>query len=235
MDTIAFLSSLGWYWLIAPLAAAGLGLLAVLRGIGHVFGGEAARGSLRLVIGTPLALAGTAASLLGLNAQSFSRLAHEAPVADVSIRLVDAATNLYDVTLTRLDDGQPAQVCRLQGDEWDISARTQKWKPWANILGLDTTYTLDQMTNRYATAERANGKPITACDLAGPPPAVNQYVPKSWLFWIFGHSFVEQRRFGSAAYMPLADGARYRVVMTQSGLNAEPSNDAAKTAVAAAS
>ncbi len=30
--------------------------------------------------------------------------------------------------------------------------------------------------------------------------------------------------------MPLADGAQYRVVMTQSGLNAEPVNDAAKAA-----
>lgn len=233
METISFLSSLGWYWLIAPLAAAGLGLLLVLRGIGHVFGGSAGRGSLRLVIGTPLALVGTAASLLALNAQSFSRLTYEAPVADVSITLADAGSSLYDVTVTRLDDGQPAQTCRLQGDEWDISARTQKWKPWANLLGLDTTYTLDQLTNRYRSAERGNGKAITACDLKGPPPAIDQYVPESWLFWIFDHSFVEDRRFGSAAYMPLADGARYRVVMTQSGLNAEPSNDAAKAANAA--
>ena len=230
MDTIAFLSSLGWYWLIAPLAAAGLGLLVVLRGIGHVFGGEAARGSLRLVIGTPLALVGMAGSLLGLNAQSYSRLTYEAPVADISVRLADAASSLYDVTVIRLDDGQPAQICRLQGDEWEIGARTQKWKPWANLLGLDTTYTLDQLTNRYLSAERGNGKAITACDLKGPPPEINQYVPKSWLFWIFEHSFVEDRRFGSAAYMPLADGARYHVVMTQSGLNAEPSNDAAKAA-----
>jgi len=30
--------------------------------------------------------------------------------------------------------------------------------------------------------------------------------------------------------MPLADGAVYRVVITQSGLNAEPENDAAKAA-----
>jgi hypothetical protein len=30
--------------------------------------------------------------------------------------------------------------------------------------------------------------------------------------------------------MPLADGAVYKVIMTQSGLNAEPVNDAARKA-----
>lgn len=230
MDMLSLLSSLGWYWLIAPLAAAGIGLLVFLRGLGHLFSGRAAHGSLRLAIGTPLAVAGTAASFLGLNAQSFSRLTYEAPVANVSVKLADPANNLYDVTVTRLDGPQTVQVCRLQGDEWDMSARTQKWKPWANVLGLDSTYTLDQLSNRYFSAERANGKTITACDLKGPPPAIDAYVPKSWLFWIFDHSFVEDRRFGTASYMPLADGAVYRVVMTQSGLNAEPVNAPAAAA-----
>jgi hypothetical protein len=41
---------------------------------------------------------------------------------------------------------------------------------------------------------------------------------------------VEDRRFGSANYMPLADGATYNVVMTQSGLNSEPANETARKA-----
>ena len=48
--------------------------------------------------------------------------------------------------------------------------------------------------------------------------------------WLFGQSYTEQRHFGSAAYMPNADGAVYKVVMTQSGLNAEPVNAAANQA-----
>jgi len=51
--------------------------------------------------------------------------------------------------------------------------------------------------------------------------------------WLVGQSYTEDRRFGSAAYMPLADGAVYKVVMTQSGLNAESTNDIAKGANAA--
>jgi len=230
---LASLLSLGWYWLLLPAAAAVLGVVVFLRGFGHIAGGEPGRAVPRFVIGAPLAIIGLAFSLLGVNMQSFARLTYEAPVADISIKRVDAAQGLYDVHIVRLDGPQQAFDCRLQGDEWIMSARVQKWKPWANTLGLDTTYTLDQMDNMYYDAARANGRPITACDLKGPPPAVNSWVPKSWLFWILDHSYVEQRRFGSASYMPLIDGGTYRVIMTQSGLNAEPTNDIARNANAA--
>ncbi len=38
--------------------------------------------------------------------------------------------------------------------------------------------------------------------------------------------------YGGAAYMPMADGARYEVWITQSGLVARPANDAARNASA---
>ncbi len=229
----ASLLSFGWYWLLLPAAVAVFGVLLFFRGFGHFFSGEAGRGVPKVMFGAPLAVIGLAFSLLGVNMQSFARLTYEAPVADVSIKQLDAAKNTYRVTTVRLDGPKQTLVCDLQGDEWELSARVQKWQPWANTLGLDATYTLDQMDNKYFNATRGNGKPITACDLKGPPPAVNNYVPQSWLFWIVDHSYTEDRRFGSAAYMPLADGAMYRVIMTQSGLNAQPSNEAASKANAA--
>jgi len=82
----------------------------------------------------------------------------------------------------------------------------------------------------YFTAARASGKPITSCDLGGPPPTIDQYVPQGWLAWLSDQSYSVDRRFGSANYMPLADGAAYKVVITQSGFNAEPDNDAARAA-----
>jgi hypothetical protein len=225
--------SLGWYWIVVPLVAAVLGLFVLLRGFGYVFGGRPARGAGHLVVGSPLALLGLGVALVALNTQSFARLTHENDVAEVSVKSLDRAKNTYRVTIQRLDGPQQTLSCDLQGDEWEMAARVQKWKPWANVLGLDTTYTLDQVNNKYYDAARGNGRPITACDLRGPAPAVDEYVPNSWLNWIVGQSYTEQRRFGSAAYMPLTDGAQYKVVMTQSGLNAEPTNDIAKGANAA--
>jgi len=227
------LSGFGLLWIVVPAAVALVGALFFLRGLGHVGTGSAGKGTAHVVIGAVLAVVGLAFSLLGFNTRTFARLTYEGPVADVKVNAIDPLRSLYRVSVTRLDGPKITQTCTLQGDEWDMSARVQKWKPWANVMGLDTTYTLDQVSNRYFTAERGNGRPITACDLKGPPPAVNNLVPRSWLFWIVDHAYTEDRKFGSASFMPLADGATYRVVITQSGLNAEPSNDAARKANAA--
>ena len=228
-----FLSSVGWYWVFAPLVVAVAGAAWFFRGLGHMFTGEAGRGTAKLVGGSSLAIIGSVLGLLGLNTQTFARLTYEAPVADVSVKTLDASQGTYRVTVNRLDGPKVTMTCDLQGDEWMISGRVQRWRPWANVLGLDSTYTLDQIDNKYFTAERGNGKMITACDLRGPPPAVDAYVPQSWLFWLTNESYTEERRFGSASYMPLADGATYRVIMTQAGLNAEPTNDIATKANAA--
>jgi len=227
---LSFVSSLGWFLIIIPLVVAAIGIFMFVRGLGHVATGEHGRGIPRVVVGAPLGVIGLALGLLGVNTQTYERLSYEAPVAMVSVKSVDPSQQLFDVTVKRMDASFPAQVCREQGDDWELTARVQKWKPWANMLGLDATYTLDQLNNRYSDAERANGKMITSCDLKGPPPAVNSWVPKSWVFWVMNHAYVEDRHFGSGAYMPLVDGAVYKVIMTQSGLNAEPVNDIARKA-----
>jgi hypothetical protein len=230
MDAFSFVSSLGWYLLVVPLVVLAIGAAILLRGIGHAASGSPGKAGARVAVGAPVAIIGLAFSLLGFNTQTFTRLTYEAPIALVIAKAVDPANQTYDVTVKHLDTTAPAQTCRMQGDEWVMSARVQKWKPWANVMGLDTTYTLDQIDNKYFDAERANGKMITACDLKGPPPAVDSWVPQSWVFWIVSHAYAEDRHFGSAAYMPLTDGAAYRVIITQSGLNAEPANDIARQA-----
>jgi hypothetical protein len=217
-------------WLAAPLAVGVFGVLLLLMGVGHLINGRVGRATGHVLGGAPLAILGLAGGLLGLNTQTYSRLSHEGPVAEVSVKSLDPASQKYTVTVQRLDGSQPAQSCVLQGDQWVVSGRVQKWKPWANVLGLDATYSLDQLSNMYFTAARANGKPITACDLGGAAPAVDQYVPPGWLAWLADQSYAVDRRFGSANFMPLADGAQYKVVITQSGFNAEPDNDAARAA-----
>lgn len=219
---------MNWLLWVVPLLVAVCGLALLTSGTGHFVRGRTARGSGYLVSGTALAVIGTAAGLLGLNAQTYARLTHEGPVALVSVRSLEPTR--YLVTLRRLDGTGRMQTCELQGDEWVLSGRVQKWKPWANLLGLDATYTLEQLSNMYYSAARANGKLITACDIADVAPRIDQYVPHAWLAWLADRSFAVDRRFGSANYMPLANGAVYRVVITQSGFNAEPVNEPARAA-----
>jgi len=217
-------------WFVVPLVVAGLGFLFFLAGAGHLFRGRAAKGSLGLAGGGAITIAGLAAGLFGLNLQSYSRLTYEAPVAEVSIHAQSPAKKFYTVSVHRLDGTDRTTTCTLQGDEWMLSGRVQKWKAWANELGLNTTYTLDQISNKYSSAREANGRPITACDIVGPPPEINQFLPDSWVKWLIGHALVRDREFGSANYMPLADGAVYKIVVTQDAFNAEPVNGAATRA-----
>lgn len=228
---MSFTTPIIWYWALAPLAVAVLALFLLLRAFSHLGNGEIGRAGGHVAGGTVLGLAAFAVGLIVLNTQNYARLAYERPVAEVIVAATDPAKSLYRVEVRRLDRSRLVSDCTMAGDEWLLSARVQKWQPWLNVLGLDSTYALDQIANKYASAERGNGRTIQACDLAGPAPAVNKVMP-SWLTnWLMARSLAEQHRFGSAVFMPMTDGAIYRVTMTQSGLNAEAVNPIARQAV----
>jgi hypothetical protein len=215
---------------IVPLIVAGVGFVVFLAGFPHVARGRAGAAVFRLGGGGALTIAGLAAGLIGLNLQSYSRLTYEVPLAEISVHAVKPAEKIYTVTVKRLDGTNRIQNCTLQGDAWELGGRFQKWKPWANELGLNATYTLDQISNRYYSAAEANGKRITACDINGPAPKVNHFLPDSWVKWLMGHMLVKERFFGSASYMPMVDGAVYKLIATQFGFNAEPANEIAARA-----
>ncbi len=218
-------------WLAAPLAALISGVVLVARGARVIGRGRLVSGGRGMASGFIAVAAAFIAALVALNMQSYSRLTWEAPVAEVRVRAADPAQKLYDVTVARLDGSDTETSCLIQGDEWILGGRVQKWKPWANTLGMNATYELDQLANKYVDAREANGKPITACDVSRPPHPMLARLPADFRGWLSEVSLAEDRRFGSANYMPLADGAVYRVVITQSGFNAEAANAAAKAVV----
>ena len=226
---MSFASPLSWYWVVTPLIVAVLAFTLLLRAILHAGRGRLRHGGRSAAGGLVLALVALCAGLIVLNTQSYARLTAERPVAEVTVGAQHPALQTYRVTVRRLDGTALVTSCTLQGDEWLMSAAVQKWRPWMNILGLDSTYSLDQLANKYFSAGRGNGHAITACDLTAP---VQGWMPRGLSGWPYDPRQASQRRFGSAVYMPLTDGAIYRVIMTQSGLNAEAVNPIARDAVA---
>ncbi len=70
----------------------------------------------------------------------------------------------FHVTV-RMADGRTDKY-QLAGDEIYIDAHILKWKPWANILGLHTTYELDRLSGRYHRLEDELAQPRTIHSLA---------------------------------------------------------------------
>jgi hypothetical protein len=195
--------------LVSVCAVAGLLflLLAVRRLRHRRFGACAMHGTSSLV----LFLAAIAIGLLGVNLLTYHRLTHAR----------------YAALLT-YPSGETQELA-LAGDEWQVDARVLKWTPFADILGFDTAYRLERISGRYSDIARERDQTRTVYAL-NPPDRVDV-----WTLLRAGRRYVPwaDALYGSAVYVPMSDGARYQVVVSQSGLVARPLNEPARQAVGA--
>lgn len=226
-----------WWWWIAPAAVGLLGLVLLLKGLGALFKGRVFAGLLGGVGGAGFLAAAMIATLLAMDVQTYARLTYERPVATIQTRQL--GPQYFEATVIQPERGEdmPAatNLYPLHGDEWRIEAQVLKWKPWANVLGLDTQYRLDRLSGRYQSIEQEiNGArsvhPLAIDDGGNGLP----WRLSTWDTARKYRRYVDavDTLYGGAAYMPMADGARYEVWITQSGLVARPVNEAARNASA---
>jgi hypothetical protein len=103
--------------------------------------------------------------------------------------------------------GQQDQFFNLKGDEWQIDARLVNWLPPLTILGLDPIYRLERLSGRYAEIDREQSEARTVHPLGSDLPID---------VWTVAQRFPLLARgvdayYGTATYVPMADGARYEV------------------------
>ncbi len=170
-------------------------------------------------------LIGAAAALfvVSSNLHGYARLTHEEPIAEIVFEAI--GPQLFRATLTREPTGS-AQSFALHGDEWQLDARVIKWRGFATLLGLDPRYRLDRVSGRYreVTEERTSPRSVHSLET---PPAIDLWaLSRANPRW---NPFIDAL-YGSAVYLPMADGARYRVTISPSGLLARPMNEAAEQA-----
>lgn len=164
--------------------------------------------------------------VVSLNLHTYARLTFEQPVAEIVFE--QRNPQRYRATLTQIPSGE-MQMFMLSGDEWQLDARVLKWKGWANLLGLDAQYRLERVSGRYRDIEQERKDDRTVYGLSENPGVDLWVLSTKYPKWL---PFVDAV-YGSATYLPMADGARYEVKMTQSGLMARPLNEAARTAAKA--
>lgn len=171
------------------------------------------------LIGLTLLIIGGTLTALGLNLHTYQSLTGERDVAELSFQQL--APQYFRLSL-KYPDSDRVQVYTLQGDEWQLDARILKWRGLASLVGLSTQYRIERLSGRYHDIAQEQSQPRSVHALvsdAGLDVWAFARRHKRWLPWV-------DAVYGSAAYLPMANDARYKVRVTQSGLVARPMNTA---------
>jgi hypothetical protein len=212
-----------WIAALVVVLVALIGLALFFGGWKRFFRGKFANGFGRVIIGVILLATVALVAAVAVNLRTYHRLTYERPVA--TLAFTQLGPQQFRSTLTQADGR--VTVAILRGDEWELSARVLKWTGPGNLLGFNALYHLDRLEGRYQNLKQERHDYHTAVDLsAGGGLDLWSFArTHAWLPWV-------DASYGSATYLPMADGAEYRVTMSQTGLLARPANAAAQQAVA---
>lgn len=173
--------------------------------------------------GLVAATLGGASILLAFSYYGYGRLVDEQLVS--KIEFSQSAPGEYVARL--MVAGEPDRLLQMRGDEWQMDARVVTWKPPFTLLGLDPIYQLDRLSGRYSDIDDEKLEPRTVY-------ALTEELTLD--VWRVAHRFPRllpgvDAYYGTATYVPMADGARFEVTLSRDALIARPANDAARKAV----
>lgn len=176
--------------------------------------------ALRMLAGLVMVVLALSLGLLALSLVQFKRMAEDVPVA--LILVTEQAPRQFELHV--LADGIDRNYT-LHGDQWQLDAQVVRWQLPALLAGAPPVYRLERLSGRYATTVDELGSPRSAHALTESPLPGLAELRQRYPRWL---PFVDAR-WGSAAYMPMIDGARYEVVFNpRGGLVARPADPASE-------
>lgn len=209
--------------LIASVVFALFALLFLRAMLRQIRRGRVLRAGVSAALCAATAAIGTAGVMLYISYLGYQRLTAEQMVAE--IEFVQSAAEEYTARL--MIDGQIDRLLPLSGDEWQLDARVLTWKPPATILGLEPAYQLERLSGRYTSVDRERSAPRTVHSLAE---------ERALDLWSLARNFPAftpgmDAYYGTATYLPMADGARFRVTLSRDALIARAVNEPAREAI----
>ena len=212
-----------WIFCLVVLLLGLAGLALVFGGLKRFFHGKFAGGGGRVILGLLFFFVFAFVAAVALDLRTYLRLTYEQPVAN----LVFTALGPQDYKVTLTDADGRTRSAELRGDDWQLDARVLKWKGLANVLGLDALYRLDRLEGRYRSANQESHDYHSVVELSADAGLDLWSLAQKnvgWLPWV-------DASYGSATYLPMADGAQFSVSLSPTGLLARPSNPAAQQAL----
>ncbi len=166
---------------------------------------------------------GGASILLAFSYYGYGRLVDEQVVGKIEF----SRSAPGEFTARLMIDGEPDRLLELRGDEWQIDARVVLWKPPVTLLGLDPIYQLDRLSGRYSDIDDEMKEQRTVYALTEELTLDVWRVARRFPRLVPG----VDAYYGTATYVPMADGARFEVTLSRDALIARPVNEAARRAV----
>jgi len=180
---------------------------------------------LRAIAALLLLAASLALFLAGYDLNSYRTLLREQALLTVEFQ--ELRPQHYRVALVQGDGSE--QRYNLQGDEWQLDARILRWRSGLARVGMEPLYRLERLSGRYSNIQQQVRSLPTAVPLSEAPAGFDTW---SLLKRAPGISEWLDAQYGSATFLPMADGARYEVALGYGGLLARPVNARAEEAVA---
>ncbi len=189
----------------------------------HLRRGRMVRAGGSFAGGVATASVGGAGMILLGSIYSYGQLTAEQTVGLIEFR--ENAPGEYAARL--MIEGESDRLLTLNGDEWQIDARVVSWKPPVSMLGLEPIYQLERLSGRYSDVQREVSEPRTVHALAEVGALDIWNIARRFPILMPG----VDAYYGTATYVPMADGARFEVNLSRDALIARPMNDAARRAV----
>tara|TARA_B110000116_G_C16786675_1_gene561286 strand:- start:626 stop:1279 length:654 start_codon:yes stop_codon:yes gene_type:complete len=182
-------------------------------------------GWLRGMLGLSLVASGVVMGAAAFDLLSFKQVVIKKSIATLSFE--ELAPQTYRAVL--VDSQGREERFDLKGDQWQLDARILRWPVFLSSLGASPGYRLDRISGRYYSLDKERNAERTLYSLSE-----SQYGVDIWRLlqqMQTNVTFVDAH-YGSATYLPMADGALYEVLLSKTGLLAKPLNERAQLAVA---
>jgi hypothetical protein len=187
-----------------------LGIFLVIAAIYSFAKLRLPQSGIRMVAGLLLLALGALAGAISAGMMGYRALTREEVAARIVVR--PAGPQRFVATF-RFADGREAAY-ELAGDEIYVDAHILKWHPYANIIGLHTSYEIDRVAGRYHAIKDERDAMRTVHALAREKPVDLYALGRRYAFL----APLLDAEYGSATFVPVTRPAELELRVSTTGL-----------------
>lgn len=216
-------------WWLIPGFVGLVGILMLVGGVGGLLKARFLSGGFRFLFGGAVLAGAAIIGLVGLNLQTYAQLSKERLAGQVV--LTKTADFTYTAAVDLADKGKlrgaPINF-DVTGEDFRVEGPVLKWKPWANVLGMDSLFRVDHVEGVYVDSNCENQYDPRRADLGEAGGANDAFKTVRG----FGESWKHVNAVDviniQGSRVPMGDGAVYNIKATQGAFEMEPANQQAR-------